>query len=79
MQKVAKKVIRIFEGRNGNFQRILGLKSDEGNISVEMCSRQGFCDGTRRRGVPPPSGGSRILCLGKLTERVSLFGGLKGE
>ena len=33
-----KKVIRIFEGWNENFQEILGLKSHEGNISVEMCS-----------------------------------------
>ena len=37
-----KKVIRIFEGWNLNFQGIFGLKYQEGNISFEMCSHEFF-------------------------------------
>jgi len=34
--------LRIFEKLNENFQGILGLRSQEGNISVEMCSHDFF-------------------------------------
>ena len=73
-----KKVIRIFEGWNENFQVIiLGLRSHEGNISVEMLSNEFFLKHALRSSAPLRS--PRQLDYNEYIDHKLSVGGWDGE